>query len=278
MKLKEFNEELRKSTKFNINSSSNAINLDDYLIQEDYRSPFRFRRIAFSALSIVLVFVFSFYLYINDTPTTQLTIDINPTIEVGINRFDRVVDIAGTDQESINFIKDIDPSNLKIEDFMELIYQEGMSQGYFTENEAYALVGVYGDNYEKESLINSLILNYTNITFLTISQHQENNEIVIDVSDGYAPNSVFEGADNFWDGVLSEAPEDITDSDESRVSLIDLGAIQLTDLATDLDISLTKLTVVLSIYNSDLDYVSSDLSYLANLEISDLISLYNSFN
>ncbi|MCK4552080.1 MAG: hypothetical protein KAU02_04110 [Tenericutes bacterium] len=278
MKLKEFNEELRKSTKFNINSNSNVINLDDYLIQEDYRSPFRFRKIAFSAMSIVLIFVLSLYLYVRETPTTQLTIDINPTIEVGINRFNRVVDIAGTNQESIDFIEDIDSNNLKIEDFMALIYEKGIDQGYFTETEAYALVGVYGDDYEKETQVNNLILNYTNITFLTISQHQENNDLQINFDDDYPASFESSDQENFWDGAITGVAEDVLDSGGYRVSLIDLDSRQLIDLATDLDISLTKLTVVLNIYNSDINYASSDLTQLAALEISELISLYNSYN
>lgn len=70
----------------------------DYLKRTVYRSSwkFRFRRIrpALAAACLVLVLgLGGSYLYF--TPTAWISIDVNPSLELGINRFDRVVTVEG---------------------------------------------------------------------------------------------------------------------------------------------------------------------------------------
>ena len=61
------------------------------------------------AVAIVLLFascVFGYKIY--STPVTVLSVDINPSLELGINRFDKVVNVKGYNVDGSEFTSDLD--------------------------------------------------------------------------------------------------------------------------------------------------------------------------
>ena len=71
-----------------------------------------------AAVCLVLMFVGSHWLYF--TPTTEISIDINPSIELGINRFDKVVSVSGYNADGQELA---DPLHIKFTDYGEAIRQ-----------------------------------------------------------------------------------------------------------------------------------------------------------
>ena len=154
-------------------------------------------------VSLVLIFLFTFFIYVRMTPVATLTIDINPSFEIELNAFDRVVSITGLDDESNTFLEEINVKNKKIEDLVELFYEKGVEKGYFAENDAFMLVGVYSSDYQSELEIGDLLADFTKVTFLTVFQHLENNQLyfvsqdattsVVTSNEGITPGDVAEG-------------------------------------------------------------------------------------
>lgn len=273
MKLKDFNKTLKESSEFKIDKTSNDIDIEAFVINENYKVPVSFKKIAYSAMSVLIVFIFSFYLYIRLTPVSTLTIDINPSLEIELNRFNRVVNISGSDQESLDFIDELNVKNKTIENLMDIIYSKGLENGYFTDSEAYALVGVYADNIEQETKLDTLVNQYLNITFLTITLHQDINISNVEFNNGiedYRPETTTESA---LDGAndSNDQPGAILDREDYTNLTID----EFNELLEELDISVTKLTIILDIYNYYPEYSIDDLSLLADMSISELIILYN---
>lgn len=274
MKLNDFNKKLKESSKFNIKNSSQEIDIEAFSFNENYKTPFNFKRFAFSAMSLTIIFVFTFYLYVRFTPISTLTIDINPSLEVDVNRFNRVISIEGLDQESNDFIASLDSNNKKVEDLLEVIYEEGMDQGYFTNNDAYALIGIYANNLEYESRIDNLINQNSDITFLTISSHDSNSRISITYFDNTATGQTPEVSNDPLDG--ANDANDIPAISGDREDLTNLTEEEFETYLQQLNISVTKLLLILDIYNYYTQFTINDLQTLADSSISYLYNLYNS--
>ncbi|XFA99276.1 hypothetical protein ACAG96_01520 [Candidatus Izemoplasma sp. B36] len=272
MKLKEFNKTLNESSKFKIDKTSNQIDVEAFVFNENYKAPISYRKIAYSAMSVLIVFIFSFYLYLRLTPVSTLTIDINPSLEIELNRFNRVVHINGLDQESLDFIEELDVKNKTVDDLMDTIYSKGLENGYFTVSEAYALVGVYANDSTKETTIDALVNQYQNITFLTVTLHEDINVSSVEFNNGlgnYTPETN-EGA--YDDPNDSNSQPGIILDREDYTNLTDEA---FNELLEELDISVTKLSIILDIYNYYPEYSIDDLSLLADMNISELIIMYN---
>ena len=75
---------------------------------------------AAAAACLVLIALASGGGYVFFTPTAYISIDINPSLELGINRFDRIVSVEGYNAEAEELLAELD--------IRFLPYQEGLQE------------------------------------------------------------------------------------------------------------------------------------------------------
>ncbi len=282
MKLRDFNKKLQKSAKFNIPNQSDKINFTDFIIpKEPIKKNIFIPRLLMSLSSLLLLLTLSFYLYLNFTPITTLTIDINPSIEVKLNSFNRVVNINGNTDDSNDFVEALDARNMTVDDLLESVYSQGIESGLFTEANAYALVGIYSDTYEEELSLQEMISGITNIVTLSILQH-DSEQIINDyyTTNRSSTNATQSDYNDLFDNDYtagtdaSETPEVIAGSTDYTISIEPYTAYVYSNMY---QISQTKLYLVIDIYNMSDNYTTEDdFNYLIDLDIQNLITLYQS--
>ncbi len=279
MKLQEFNELLKKSAKFNIPDSSEGISVEEYLKESRPVPKPWIPRLLVSAVSLVLLLTVSFYAYLSITPVTFLTIDINPSLTVELNTFNRVVSIEASSPEGIEFIEGLEVKNKKVSALFESIYELAIQEGYATETEAYALIGVYGEDIEGETTILSLLEDTTGFTCLSVLQHDESNflrslENIGEINGSDAENSydgIYDGTDIpglDMEGIMGEESPQSTFSPEFLESEFEV-------IATEYNISITKLYIIIDIFNYYSEVSSyDDFLILVEADISVLVALH----
>ena len=278
MKLKEFNEILGESAQFNIPNHRDMITVEDFIqVRHDQPTKVFLPRLLMSMVALVFVMVLSFYVYLFVTPVTTLTIDINPSLIVTLNTFDRVVEVKGVDSESEAFISGLKLKNRTVGDFMQIIYDEAVIDQYSSGEEGYWLIGIYGENLDSEENLEQLIPNNDSLTTLTILQHGftsfslENitfrSEVATGELDSAPENNTDWPIDQGSDiGDLNPAMDTITVSDS-----------ELYAIAENEGISQTKLVVAIDIFNRSDDYTTeSDFTELISMDIETLIQIYTS--
>lgn len=288
MKLKKFNEELKQSVKFNISNLSERIDVSEFIVESHYKKTNHIKTFAFSAMSIVMVMVFSFYLYLRVAPVTTLTIDFNPSLEIQLNAFDRVVDVVAINEDGEEFLEELSLKNKSLDDAMDLIYEQGIEDGYFTSNNAFLLIGVIGRDYESEEQINERINRNTSMTTLTIMEHLEN--VISITPESSAQGSALESdyqtittttainsttAAYYTTVVGGDVTNDAETPSTDNNRNYSFNPEDVDQLLNDLNISQTKLAVVMEVFNSSGYTLYSELEYLANLDIATLITMYN---
>lgn len=76
------------------------------------------RRLIAAAACLLLMVLSGHWLYF--TPTVEISIDVNPSIELGVNRFDRVISVSSCNQEGEELAEGLD---IKYLDYLEAVEQ-----------------------------------------------------------------------------------------------------------------------------------------------------------
>lgn len=84
------------------------------------------------------------------TPAFAISIDINPSIELGINRFNKVVSVDTFNEEGDFIMSDVNVYYLNYEDALERILDDKDMKKYITQNQLIA-VTVFGKNEENNN-------------------------------------------------------------------------------------------------------------------------------
>lgn len=71
------------------------------------------------AAAVIIAAFFGIKLYL--TPTTHINIDINPSLDLGINLFDRVVSVKALNDDGERLLNDLDPRSLKFAAYDEAL-------------------------------------------------------------------------------------------------------------------------------------------------------------
>lgn len=79
------------------------------------------------------------------TPATQISIDINPSLELGVNRLDRVISVEGRNEDGTALAQTLDLTNLTYTDAVETILQTDTVQNLLADD-ALLEIGVIGDD------------------------------------------------------------------------------------------------------------------------------------
>ena len=272
MKLNEFKRIVKDSGQFNIDNRVNKIDVSSFISDSYYekKKPFP-RKMVFSALSLIIILTMGLFVRLSVNPVTTLTIDINPSIELELNVFKRVVNISGTNQEGLEFIEEIDYKNKPIDDVIISIYNKGVDMAYFSESEAYMLIGIYGEDYDSEVSLSAILGEISEVTILSIFQHnQSDQQYSLYLSSESAES------DDYIDSTVGDNQTTVNGDPTYVYSEIYDGFEDISVLANDYGISKTKMLLVIDVFNGYSEYTTeSNLIYLTELDIATLIELYN---
>lgn len=132
----------------------------------------RFRRYAAVAASMVLIFVGVYGTTAYVTPFGHLNVDINPSVDVTYNRFLRVIDVDGINEDGKILVSSLDSiKNQKIREAVEDIIEEAVNLEYISDEEGnYILLSVTEPKGKLDSnniIENSKFKSVETITFVT---------------------------------------------------------------------------------------------------------------
>ena len=106
---------------------------------------------AFAAAACFLLIsgssVFAYY-----TPSSYVSLDVNPSIEFSVNVFDRVIKVTGVNDDGTEIINEINIDNLKnknIADAVDLIVDEISKEGYLDSNDAGIVIATSSEDTDK---------------------------------------------------------------------------------------------------------------------------------
>lgn len=105
------------------------------------RNTSGYRQLISAAVCILLVLVGGHWFYF--TPTVEISIDINPSIELGINRFDQVVSVNGYNDDGQELLTSLDIIYLNYSDAVEKILQDETIMTLLSQDEM-MMIGVIG--------------------------------------------------------------------------------------------------------------------------------------
>lgn len=96
---------------------------------EQRRIPPRYLSCAFASIAILLFSgLFAYRLYC--TPSAYIAIEVNPSIEIILNRFDRVIDTCAYNMDGETILREIDIRNKKYEEAIAILMGQIIQDGY----------------------------------------------------------------------------------------------------------------------------------------------------
>jgi hypothetical protein len=252
MNIKEFQNSLKASGKFTIKSRVEEINYHDYLPVKQKRQFFSLKLVSVFS-SFILVGLLTLFAFFNFHPVASLSIEINPELNLELNRYNRVINVTGENDEALALIDELDIKYKKIDQAVEIIYDYSQDNDYTVDDNLYVL---YGIQTEKESVK----LGIKQILEATVSA----NIRIIVITD-LVRN----------DGGIELSPSTGPDTDYESPSYMDNQDViigEYESLITEYDISDARLSLIIAIYNNHPEYT---MEYLLELDLAVLYELYN---
>jgi hypothetical protein len=131
-------EELKEKTKAFIKKVSADNTLQNTVTNRN--KPFRKKSfvlkkllVAASSIAACAIMAVSGYAYYNN-PVSYVSFDINPSVELGLNAFDRIVRAEGINPEGQALLLENKLYNTPVDHALEVLVQEAAEQGYFAED------------------------------------------------------------------------------------------------------------------------------------------------
>ncbi len=92
------------------------------------------KRISLAILAIFILLATTTTVFACNSAVNYVSIDINPSIEIGVNMFDNVVSVEGTNLDGQNLVDGLDVDNMPVEEAVDVIMEEAADQGYIAED------------------------------------------------------------------------------------------------------------------------------------------------
>ncbi len=85
--------------------------------------------VAIAAAAACMVVAAAGYAYY-ETPVDYVSLDINPSVELGVNAFDKVVRAEGINQDGVDLIGNLNLHNMSVQDAVRMLVSQACTQGY----------------------------------------------------------------------------------------------------------------------------------------------------
>lgn len=82
-----------------------------------------------AAFAVCTIGAFAYF-----TPTDYVSLDVNPSVEYSINRFDRILDVKAVNDDGEEILSDLDLNNMTIEEAVKETLDKLMMEGYLTDD------------------------------------------------------------------------------------------------------------------------------------------------
>ena len=99
--------------------------------------------LALSSIAACAVFTFGGYMYYN-TPVNYVSLDINPSIELGINAFDRVVSVEDYNEDGTLLLKANEYTHQTLEHEIQALIQEAAKQDFIKDSGSTVITATIG--------------------------------------------------------------------------------------------------------------------------------------
>lgn len=262
MKFKEFKTDLKANAKFNIVNNSDEFNVRSYLPFERKTQRNYFR---YAMVSLALLFLVGMggLLYLNLNPVSYLEMEVNPGIELELNRFNRVVGISSTNDDSINIETDLNLKYKSLDDALALIYDYYIDEGLTVEDNLYVLYGIDADLSNLER-INKVINENLPTNVKPIVLVGNFNDVNFSGGEEIASPMTPDGSIDYNNDI---GQDDIVPNIEQGRSY--------EEIIVEYEISDLRLSLVIMIFNEMDDYsTEADFISLLEMNISELYELY----
>ncbi len=161
MKLNDFRRILRENVKLPEPRDAGFVERAKELVPVPGPAPRGKRLLArFAALSgsFALVVTGFVFLVLGTTPAASVSLDINPSVRLDLNRFGYVIDVEGTNDDGILLVADLEKTRGSLPKVLSGILGSAVSLGYAEDGETDMLFGISGTSYETEQALEIKIL------------------------------------------------------------------------------------------------------------------------
>lgn len=131
-------------------------------------------RLAPIAICMLFVFMGGYWLYF--TPTVEISMDVNPSIELSVNRFDRVISVTGYNEDGQELIESLDIKHMNYNDAINQVLNSQDITNLLSNNEVMTIC-VIGEDGKQSTRIFSNIESYTSKTENTYCYHAQKEEV-----------------------------------------------------------------------------------------------------
>lgn len=146
-----------------------------------YRVYSKYRRKAFYgklAVAFSLVFLLGFgghSLYF--TPVSFISIDVNPSIELGLNRLDRIISVTPFNVDGVEAVENLELKNRKYDEAILMLLDSREMSTYVTEDSQIS-ISVVSDYNDKNTEIQERVMACTEQKYENVSCHSSNEGVV----------------------------------------------------------------------------------------------------
>lgn len=151
-------EELKEKTRAflsEIGTDSKEWPINAEALKSSGRGNFAMKKIIGLAVSVaacVMIAVGGYVFY--NKPVSYVSFDINPSVELGINAFDRVVSVKGVNEDGQDIVISTKLKNLSVENAIQMLVQETAVQGYIaSDGTSVIALTALSDNEKKAVLL-----------------------------------------------------------------------------------------------------------------------------
>lgn len=159
-------DELKNKTKDFILNKTNGYN------QKPKKT--RYWRLVPIAICMLFAFWGGYWLYF--TPTVEISMDVNPSIELSVNRFDRVISVTGYNDDGQELIESLDIKHMNYNDAIDKILNSQDITELLSNNEVMTIC-VIGKDGKQSTRIFSNIESSTAKTENTYCYHAQMEEV-----------------------------------------------------------------------------------------------------
>ncbi|NLT96401.1 MAG: anti-sigma factor domain-containing protein [Clostridia bacterium] len=96
-------------------------------------------------LTFIPLLVLQLFIY-PQIPVAYVTVDINPSIELGLNKYERVISAKGLNEDGIVLLNKVDLHNLPVENALEVVTEEAIKEKYINPEKENAVIISYSKN------------------------------------------------------------------------------------------------------------------------------------
>ncbi len=260
MKFKDFKADLKNNAKFDISNNADDFSVHSYLPYEKTKKVNYFH---YAMVSLALLFLVGMggFLYLNLNPVSYLQVEVNPSIELELNRFNRVIGVKNADDDipMTDLYNDLKYNKLHVA--LHMIYLFYEEEGLSVNNNLYVLYGIDAEANRRDA-ISQIIIYSTPINVKTIVLAGDFNEV------------------EFTSGTEAAIPMtpdgsfDYNNTNDDYIPNIEQGR-SFSEIVADYEVSDLRLSLVIMIFNSNEEFsTESDFISLLNMEIYELYELY----